>query len=646
MGHMDALTRFSIGGGFLGRFAALAMDVMVPYQERALRDEVEGAAKSQAIENFRLAAELLETGACNGAYYGEIFQDSDVAKWLEAAAYSLMARPDAALSRRMDEVIGLIAWAQHPDGYLNTYFTLRAPEERWTNLQEAHELYCAGHMMEAAVACAECAGKPELLGVMERMADHIYDRFITQGVSGVPGHPEIELALMQMYRYTGEAKYLRLAEHFINARGDDYFVRERERHPWTVWGSDPRNRAYTQCQAPARELTEATGHAVRAVYLYAGMAEIAQETGDAALRRACEALWRNIATKRMYVTGGIGSAYEGEVFTKDYHLPNDTAYSETCASIGLMFFARRLLELSACGEYADVMERALYNCALAGMQLDGRKFFYVNPLEVIPGISGEAVSHRHALPERPKWFGCACCPPNLARMLLSLGRYAWGIQEETVFSHLFVEGSLDLSDTHQGTLTVETGYPFDGRVTYRFAPEGEAMRLTLAIRAPGWSLHTTLRRNGQPVEAEERDGYLYVAGPFTARDVLEVTLDMEVQRVYAHPKISADSGRVAFQRGPLVYCAEGIDNAGDVLGLAVDAEAAPSAVQEQLLGGLTGITVQGYRQAPGEALYAVKRPAREPVAVRLIPYYAWANRGLTEMRVWLPEAAGHPIRKE
>ena len=635
----DMLKKFTVTDSFFGRYTKLIQSTVIPYQEKVLNDEVEGAAKSHAIENFRAAAKVTETGKSEEEFFGMVFQDSDVAKWLEAAAYSLQMYPDAELEQRCDAVIDLIGRAQHADGYLNTYFTVKDPDRRWTNLEEAHELYCAGHMMEAAVAYAESTGKTALLDIMCRMADHIYRRFVEEGTPGFPGHPEVELALMRMYRCTKNEKYRELAEHFINTRGvdRDYFIKESQLYNWTVWGNDCYNREYTQNHAPVREQTQAVGHAVRAVYLYTGMADVAAQTQDDGLKQACKTLWKNITGRRMYVTGAIGSAYEVEAFTQDYHLPNDTAYAETCASIGLIFFARKMIDLEKKSEYADTMERALYNCVLAGMQLDGTRFFYVNPLEAVPSISGQAVSLRHALPERPKWFSCACCPPNVARLLSSIGRYAWSEEGGTVYSHLFIGGVLDVSDTLKGKILVDTAYPFDGSVAYRFAPTGEAMPLTLAIRLPGWSEATEITINGIRVEYEAKDGYAYLTKTFTAADEVTVRFDMGVKRVYASEKIGADSGKVAFTRGPLVYCAEGIDNGGDVLSLHAAKDGGVSTGQTDDLHGVTLIHADGYRVCAGEALYTTRRPERKPEKIALIPYYAWANRGLSQMRVWLPE---------
>lgn len=632
------IQQFKIKDPFWAKYQTLLTDVVIPYQEAALRDEIPDADKSHAIENFEQAAKVLETGSCDEEFYGMVFQDSDVAKWLEAAAYSLIIKPDAELEKRMDDIIALIGRAQYPDGYLNTYFTVKEPDRKWTNLQEAHELYCAGHMMEAAVAYYEATGKRSLLDIMCRMADHIYTHFIEEGAEGYPGHPEVELALMRMYRATGNARYLELSKHFVDVRGvdPDYFVKEAAAKDWCVWGMDANDRAYAQNQAPVRELTEATGHSVRAVYLYTAMADQAASDGDEALKQACETLWNNITEKRMYITAGIGSTVQGEAFTKDYDLPNDTAYAETCASIGLMFFARKMLDLSADSRYSDVMERALYNTVLAGMQLDGKRFFYVNPLEVVPGIAGEAVTHRHDLPVRPKWFGCACCPPNVSRTITSIANYAWGVEEDIVYSHLYTGGTLELDNAQ---IVVTTRYPYEGAVKYQVIPKTETAALTLAIRIPDWSENTHLLINGEETEIKTEKGYVYIRKEFTADDSIELLLDMEPKRYYANPDVSDVSGMVAIQRGPLVYCAEGVDNDMDVLSLRIAAEGAilVQPYDAERLSGTTMLEVDGYRLAKTHRLYTLNRPKAEPCKIRMVPYYTWANRGLNQMRVWLPE---------
>ena len=633
---MDTLTKFTLGQGFCKRLETLTIEEMIPFEERALHDEIEGAEKSHAVENFRMAAQLTETGQCDGTFYGMVFQDSDLAKWLEAAAYSLLHKPDERLRARVREVVSLIAGAQQKDGYLNTYFTVKEPDKRFQNLREAHELYCAGHMTEAAVALAECTGDTQLLDVMCRMADHMIAHFRGENAAAFPGHPEIELALVRLYRYTGEERYLALAGQFIDARGSsDFYQKELDQNDAVVWSHTVGNPEYSQAHLPVREQKDAVGHAVRAVYLYSGMADIARETGDAALFSACKALWQSITRRRMYITGGIGSTAILEAFTNDYDLPGDTAYAETCAAIGLIFFAHRMLALEKNGAYADEMERALYNCVAAGVQLDGRAFFYVNPLEVVPGITGEAATHRHVRAQRAKWFACACCPPNAARLFASLGRYAWGTQGDTVYSHLFIAGVLDLTQTHGVKLTLDTEYPADGRLTYRIEKPDAGRAFRLAIRMPGWSGHSKVLLNGAPAPCTLKDGYAVVDG-LENGDTVTVDIDLAPRRVYPSVRISRTSGMVALMRGPLVYCAEGVDNREDVLALSV-CRTAEVRVLLARIGGIPMLRVAGSAaEATGE-LYALRPPRTTDCEITLIPYFAWANRGVSQMRVFLPE---------
>ncbi|HKM04633.1 MAG TPA: beta-L-arabinofuranosidase domain-containing protein, partial [Lachnospiraceae bacterium] len=630
----------------------------IPYQEKVLNDLLPETPKSGAINNFRIAAQVLEEGKTNEEFYGMVFQDSDVAKWIEAAAYSLAIRPDIHLEKRIDEMIELIGRAQHQDGYLNTYFTVKEPEKCWTNLHEAHELYCAGHMMEAAVAYYEVTKKDKLLLIMTKMADHIYELFITNKKEGYPGHPEIELALMRLYRVTSDARYKELAEHFINVRGvdSDYYKKEIEKRSWQVWGSDASNKEYAMNQAPIRQLKEATGHSVRAVYLMTGMADVASINHDEQLQHACKRLWKDIVEKKMYLTGGIGSTVLGEAFTKAYDLPNDTAYAETCASVGLIFFARKMLEMEANGEYVDILELALYNCVLAGMQLDGKHFFYVNPLEVIPGISGEVITHKHALAERPKWYGCACCPPNVARLLTSLSEYAWNIKDNTIYSNLYIGGILDLMDSMGVRIKVTGDYPRNGDIKYEFETGSGHNDFTMAIRIPGWCDSARVLLNEQEVynngQNEIKDfihsdhimfknGYLYITKDFTSKDKIELLLDMTPSKVYANPAIAANSGKVAIMRGPLVYCVEGVDNSFDVLGLQVLEKEDIKMIEmephhDNPLSSSMILTVNGIRMKRSDELYTRKVPEIEEVKITAVPYHVWGNRGLNEMRVWIP----------
>lgn len=621
--------------GFIYDYQKLIRDVAIPYQYAVLHDQVEGVEKSHVVANFENAAKAVKGEDVGDGFYGMVFQDSDAAKWIEAAAYSLAVFPDSRLEEEVDELIDKIAAAQDSDGYLNTYYTVKDKEKRWTNLLEGHELYCAGHMMEAAAAYYETTGKDKLLRVMQKNAAHIYQRFVTEGKEGYPGHPEVELALLKLYRATGDRKCLELAKHFIDIRGvdKDFYKKEAANRDWQVWGNDALDYDYQQSGKPVREQVDATGHSVRAVYLYTGMADLATETEDEELLEACRKLFASITDKRMYVTGGIGSTGIGEAFTVDYNLPNDTAYAETCASIGLMFFASRMLEAEVDSRYGDVMERAFYNTVLAGMQLDGKRFFYVNPLEVIPGISGKAVTHKHDLPQRPGWYACACCPPNVARCLTSIGKYAYGENDTTAFIHLFMEGKVSFENGL--VLNCETQYPYGFSISYQVL-EGCGM---VAVREPDWSRENfQICVNGKMQSGKKEKGYWYLEG-IKKGDVIGITLDSQVKKIYASTRVADDSGFAALQRGPLVYCVEGIDNEEDVLSLsfAEDGEMKAGEFEPGLLNGTVRLEADGYKTSLNPSLYTYEKPKREPFTITAVPYYTWGNRGLGQMRVWLPE---------
>lgn len=616
------------------------INVVIPFQEHVLNDEVEGVAKSHAIENFRIAA-----GLSTGEFYGMVFQDSDVAKWLEGVAYSLTVKPDAALEKRADDIIDIIEKAQQPDGYLNTYFTIKEPEHRWQNLQECHELYCAGHMMEAAVAYYQATGKDKLLHVMERMADHIISRFGEGKERGIPGHQEVEIGLMKLYRVTGKEKYKDMARFFLEERGKNpnYFYEEKQKRGWIhfgQYGMDPLDTKYAQVYKPIYEQDKAVGHAVRATYMYTAMADLAGEDNDEKLYQACKRLWNNIVNQRMYLTGGIGSTTDGEAFSEDYDLPNDMAYAETCASIAMVFFAKRMLNIEADGTYADIMERELYNGTISGIQLDGKRYFYVNPLEVQPGISGKVFGYRHVLPERPGWYECACCPTNLVRLMTSLSAYAWSEGKDTIYSHLFMGQEADLE---KAKIQVESRYPWEGKVVYHVSPKQSDF--TLAIHIPGYikikEHHLQVTINGEPVciEAAIRKGYLYINQIWREGDTIEITFDMLVREVYANNKVRDDEGCVALMRGPIVYCFEGVDNDGDVQSLRIPENVKAEAVlcKEGKPSGNMLLKVDGYRIHTSDALYSEERPTKEKETLTAIPYYAWANRGENQMRVWMHE---------
>ncbi len=619
-------------------YQKLINDVVIPYQYQILEDKVEGVEKSHAIENFRIAA-----GDVDSEFYGMVFQDSDVAKWIEAAAYSLESFKNQELEDTVDNVIDIISRAAQEDGYLNTYFTVKEPEHRWQNLHECHELYCAGHMIEAAVAYYEATGKDKLLNIMIRMSDNMYDQFIVNKRAGYPGHPEVELALMKLYHLTNNNNYMELAKAFVDRRGQEpnFFKEETDNRGWEHFHMNPDDRKYSQNHLPVREQKEAVGHAVRAVYLYTGMADVGMSTGDETLIEACRTLFDNILNKQMYITGGIGASRFGEAFTVDYDIPNDTIYAETCAAIGLIFFANKMLEIEADSKYTNVMERALYNNVLAGMQLDGKRFFYVNPLEVNPRLSGEQEEYRHVLPQRPGWFGCACCPPNVARLLSSLGKYVWGIKDRTVYSHLYISGKTEFKDMNGLQISVEGNYPYSGDVKYTFAnvPEEE---WTLAIRIPEYDENPRIMINGKAITPCIKKGYAYITRKFADNDVIMLSLDMSPQKIFCNSLVRYNTGNVAIARGPVVYCIEGIDNDGENVTLqelrirreSKITELEPIIIDDK---SIIPLQIEGLKANRTKELYSNKRLEFDEFLIKAIPYFAWGNRGLNQMRVWMEE---------
>jgi uncharacterized protein len=633
---------------FWSDYSRLIREVVIPYQYETLHDRVPGVEPSHAVRNFRIAA-----GKEEGEFGGFVFQDSDIAKWLEAVGYSLTIHPDPALERQADELIDLVAEAQQPDGYLNTFFTIKEPGKRWSNLTDCHELYVAGHMIEAAVAYYQATGKRKLLEVVCRFADYIGEVFGTgEGqMKGYDGHQEIELALVKLYEATGEEKYLRLSQYFIDQRGAEpsFFHGEWEKrgrisHWSPVPGKQAPDLKYLQSHLPVREQEVAVGHAVRAVYMYTAMADLAAHTRDDALLAACRRLWGNIVNKQMYVTGGIGSTHHGEAFSFDYDLPNDTVYAETCASIGLIFFANRMLRLEAKAEYADVLERALYNTVIAGMARDGRHFFYVNPLEVWPKASRGNPGKHHVKPVRPGWFSCACCPPNVARLISSLGEYVYTTSDSTVYTHLYIgsEAKVKLGET--GAVIRQTAsLPWEGKADIRVTADG-SKPFTLAFRLPGWCKAPQLTVNGTAVDLASctKDGYAYVERAWGADDRVILELPMDILLLRSNPEVRANAGRVAVQRGPLVYALESADNGeGPISSLILgDGASLAAHFEPGLLGGAVVIQGQAVREdqeAWGDELYRSGAKKTRPAAIKAIPYYLWGNRGEGEMAVWIRE---------
>jgi DUF1680 family protein len=600
----------------------------------------------ELLENGRISAIELnwKEGQPNKPH---LFFDSDVAKWIEAVSYSLIHFPDAHLEKQVDDYVDALGRAQTPDGYVNSYFLSLEPQTRWTTLRDRHELYCAGHLIEAAVAYAQATGKNKFLDIMQRYVDHIAQVF-GPGENqrhGYPGHQEIELALVKLYRATGKEKYLALAKYFIDERGKQpyYFDQEAQQR-----GEDPKqyhfydqgNYAYCQADKPVREQDVVVGHSVRAMYMYSGMADVGMASEDESLIAACRKLWSSLTERRMYITAGIGSAGSNEGFTLDYDLPNKTAYAETCAAIALVFWAHRMLLADPNRKYADVMERALYNGILSGVSLDGKTFFYANPLARFP--KERLVKHDSETEERQPWFRCACCPPNLARLFADLGEYIYSAGDDALFVHLYIQNQAELTLNGQAVqVELKTDYPWKEDVELTFNPT-RPTHFTLALRIPDWCSGASLAINGQPVSFPKdlQDGYLKIEREWAPNDQVTLRLPMPVTQIEANPKVREDNGRYALQRGPLIYCLEEADNGPELDAIHLSAEPAlTAAYSPDTLGGCVIIQGKAYRRpAAGwdKLLYRPKGPSAEkPVTVTAVPYAFWSNRGLGEMEIWV-----------
>lgn len=677
-----SLRNVQITDTFWKKEMELVRTEVIPYQWAALNDQVEGAAPSFCMHNFKAAGKLnkekKELGTAfeepvytfrgfealpedpkhlDDKFYGFVFQDSDFYKWIEAVGYSLTQHPDPQLESIADGAIDIVCAAQQEDGYLDTYYILNGKDRIFTNLRDHHELYCLGHLLEGAVAYYQATGKDKLLKAASRYADYVADYFGPEEgkCKGYPGHEIAEMALVRLYETTQDSKYLDLAKYFIDERGKQPYYFDKE-HPEEVKKNPNGLRyAYNQAHLPVREQDEAVGHAVRAVYLYSGMADIARLTEDDTLFDACKRLWDNMVQKKLYITGGIGGTHMGEAFSFNYDLPNDTAYAETCASIGLVFFARRMLEIYPDVQYADVMEQALYNTVLAGMALDGKSFFYVNPLEVLPEACHKDERKFHVKPVRQKWFGCACCPPNLARTLSSVSSYAFTETEDTLFVHLYI-GS-ELKKNVNGTdvsVHMTSEFPWNGKVTLQ--ADSADTPFTLALRIPGWCTSYQVSLLGaahNPISGSEaitgldaseytiKDGYLYITRKWKESETLTLDFPMEIQVWNANPNVREDIGRAAVTRGPITYCLEEADNGSDLHLLTLDWNA-PAQVRDFTVCGesVKEILMQGFKEdkekeAPQRLYRPVQTAEKSPVTLRFIPYYTWANRGENEMSVWV-----------
>ncbi|MEE4195624.1 MAG: beta-L-arabinofuranosidase domain-containing protein [Anaerolineae bacterium] len=580
------------------------------------------------------------------------FWDSDVAKWIEAAAYSMVHHPDDALMAEVDAVVALYEAAQGDDGYINSYFQAVEPHKRWKNLRDWHELYCAGHMIEAAVAYAENCGKHNFLRIMCRYADYIDRVFGPEDGKkhGYPGHEEIELALIRLGEYTGEPRYLRLAQYFINERG-------REPHYYTqeaiARGVNPNNwhwvtvddevakvdYRYNQSHCPVSEQDTAVGHAVRAMYLYSGAADVAAKFDDPALKAAMERLFDSVTQRRMYITGGLGSAAANEGFTEDYDLPNDTAYVETCAAIGLIFWLQRMARFDSERKYIDVLERALYNAMLVGVSLDGKRFFYSSPLVVKRGETGEYSNfHGH----RSAWFSCSCCPPNVARLVSSLGQYIYQYKTDEIAVHLFVESNASFALDHGKVhLQQTTQYPWDGKITLQVDVE-EPQVFALRLRVPQWcNDQYQLKVNDEKVDGTRVNGYVRLQREWHAGDVVSYALSMQPRCEFAHPKVDNNQGRMVLAYGPMLYCLESIDQVNPLDQLVILRETLIDPVfKADLMGGV--ITLQGPGMLHGfdedSPLYQSQPYPSYTSHFTAIPFAYWDNREEGDMQLWIRDS--------
>lgn len=662
--HPIALQQFHVAEGFWKEKMELVRTSVIPYQWEILNDRIEGAAPSYCMHNFKTAAKLQkmkrehpdeyqepiyhfkggfsapeDPTMLKDEFYGCYWQDTDFSKWIEAVAYSLVTHPDPELEKVADEAIDIVCAAQHESGYLDTHYIIFGMDRHFSCLQDHHELYCFGHLTEGAVAYYQATGKEKLLKAAMKFADYIDNCFGPEEnkKKGYPGHEIAEMALVRLYEATGEERYLKLGKYFIDERG-------KQPNYWNVCEKNGKkagwNYQYYQAHIPVREQDEAVGHAVRAMYLYSGIADIARLTDDKELRNALDKLWNSAVREKMYITGGMGATAVGEAFSYPFDLPNDLAYAETCAAIALVFWARRMLEMDPKAEYADVMERALYNSVISGMSLDGKSFFYVNPLEVLPEASAKDARREHVTPVRPKWFSCACCPPNLARLVSSVPAYAYTETEDTLYMHLYLAGDItkQLND-RTASFQVESEVPWNGTVSILYTGTASA-DMKLAVRIPGWCQSWTVKGN-DAFTCTEENGYYILQGCFTPG--LRIVFDFVMEPCFyqADDRVREDIGKLALVKGPIVYCAEEADNRKDLHKYVILPEEPVATgsvrIANQDLPALIVHAKQKITPETAPTLYTPYQKAQyEPVQLKMIPYYAWANRGENEMMVWFP----------
>ena len=635
-----ALRNIKILDPLYGHYADMVAQKLLPYQWDVLNDRLEGVEKSYCVQNFRIAA-----GDMEGLRQGAVFCDTDAYKWLEALAFCLESGRGMQYEPLADELIELIGRAQEPDGYLNTYYSVLHPEDKWKNLAEGHELYCAGHLIEAAIAYHNATGKEAILRTAQRFADLICSVFGPgEGQhKGYPGHQEIELALIKLSRVTGESRYAELARYFLHIRGTEpnYLLEELR--------ATGKNRIfpefadydakYAQSHLPPVEQKSAEGHAVRAMYMYSAMADAARDFGDADMKNACKTLWNNVTEKRMYITGGIGSSGHLERFTADYDLPNDRMYCESCASVGLMMFSQRMAALTGDAKYYDAVERALCNTVLAGISAEGDRYFYVNPLELWPDNCLESTSMAHVKPVRQSWFGVACCPSNIARTLASVGQYIYAQDEKSIYINQLISSSLEtkLKDA-EIKICLSSAIMTEG--SFKISIESDIARsFTLRIRIPEYLESPVFTLSGKIIAPVIENGYAVVAVSKAGEQLLTVSGKVKPRWIAANRNVRSDAGRLALMYGPYVYCLEETDN-GTLLPNVYVSPDTPVEIlppRKGLPGELPALGFAGKRldSGVGDALYGTPSFSLRSQQFTAVPYGLWCNREEGEMLVWL-----------
>lgn len=645
IGHIE------INSSFWQRYRKLMADESIPFQWDMINDNssVEvtndpfaaggSADKSHAIENLRIAA-----GQTDGDFFGMDFQDTDVYKWLESAAYVLNYKYSDELKAHADKVVDLIAAAQDDDGYLSTMFQIEMPDRKFKRLQQSHELYSMGHYIEAGVAYYQVTGNQKALVIAEKMANCIAQNFGNEPgkIKGIPGHPEIELALTRLYEVTSNATYLSLAKFFVTERGQDtsFFDRQNKADGLDrnfFPGLSTIGNRYYFSDKPVTEQEDAHGHAVRVLYFCTGLAHVARLTKDQALLDSANRLWNDIVNKQLYVTGNVGQTSQGEAFTYDYDLPNDLDYGETCASVALTFFAKQMMKIKPSGSYGDIIEKELFNGALSGISLDGKHYFYVNPLEADPIASHLNPDKQHIATRRSSWFACACCPANITRLIASVDKYLFEVQDDTIVSDQFIANETNFENGVK--IRLDSDYPWFGKLHYVIS-NPQHLNFTFGVRIPSWSSKKfDALVNGIESKFVQKNQIAYF--PIIDKQTeIEISLDMTTHLIRSNPKVKANIGKVAIQRGPIVYCLEESDNQGPLWASKLSSHPEFNFQYDSQL--LDGVGTLSTTDATHDILtndsdlytFDYVTPV-EKTKLKFIPYYAWANRQEGQMTVWV-----------